>query len=181
MSAGFGVRGHRVFVADFTAVSLIGLTPPKIVRSQARRLNTTTTGVETRYLKVLEELMARHKMVPKSTAAASKRDRTVCKVSMHAVNAEATQHRRHAEKKCRRIKSRQIPFSLGSSVWIRRRQVYASALRFHAGRINNRANLKQKTRRCGVPGVPLSVLRERLREVRAKCRHFAKHGQRHRR
>ncbi len=44
--------------------------------------------------------------------------------------------------------------------------------------------MKRKARRCGVAGVlklPLSILRERPREARAKCRHFAKHGHKHRR
>ena len=103
---------------------------------------------------------------------------------MNAVDAEETQHQRHAEKKCRRIKSGRIPFSPESAVWIRRRQVYVSALRFHAGMIHNRANLKRKGRRCGVAGVlrlPLSVLRERLKEARARCTYFAKHGHKHRR
>ena len=42
--------------------------------------------------------------------------------------------------------------------------------------------MKRKVRRCGVPGVlrlPLSFLWERLHEVSAKCRHFAKHGHKH--
>ena len=130
-------------------------------------------GVEARYLRVLEELMAWHKIVPKLIAAASSQEKVECKTRMDAVDAEETRHRRHAEKKCRRIKSDRIPFSPESAVWIRQRQVYVSALRFHGGKINNRANLKRKARWCGVQGVlklPLSVLREKLRKVRAKRR-----------
>ena len=141
-------------------------------------------GAEGRYIKVLEELVVRHKMVSKLTAAASVSNKAECKTRMNAVDAEETQHRRHAEKKCRCIKSGQIPFSPESAVWIRRRQVYVSALRFHAGMIHNRANLKRKGRRCGVAGVlrlPLSVLREKLKEARARCAYFAKHGHKHRR
>ena len=184
MPAGFGVGDHSVFVVEFATASLIGLTPPKIVRAQARRLNIMIPGAKARYLEVLEELTGRHNMVRKLVAAVSKCDKAECKVGMDAVDAEATQHRRHAERKCRRIKCRKSPFSPESAVWIRRRQVYVFALRFHAGRINNRANLKRKARRCGIPGVlrlPLSVLRERLREARAKCRHSAKHGVKHHR
>ena len=121
MPAVFGVGDHRMFVVDFATASLIGLAPPKIVRAQARRLNTTIPGVETRYLKLLEELIARHKMLPKLTNAASKRDKAECKSYMDTVNTETTQHRRHSEKKCRRIKSGRIPFSPESAVWMRRR------------------------------------------------------------
>ena len=87
-----------MFVVDLCTSSLIGLVPPKIVRSQARRLNTMILGVETRYLRVLEEMMARHNMVPKLTAVVSKRDKDECKAIMDAVVAEETQHRRHTEK-----------------------------------------------------------------------------------
>ena len=48
-----------MFVVDFCTASLVGLTPPKIVCSQARRLNTMIPGAEARYLKVLEEMMVR--------------------------------------------------------------------------------------------------------------------------
>ena len=40
---------------------MVDLTPPMIVRSQARRLNTKIPGVEKIYLKVLEELVRRHR------------------------------------------------------------------------------------------------------------------------
>ena len=99
------------------------------------------------------------------TAAVSVSDKAECKACMDAVDAGETQHRRHAEKKCRRIKYGWILFSPESAVWIRRRQVYVSALRFYAGKICTRANLKHKARGYRVPGVlrlPLSVLQERL-------------------
>ena len=87
MPAGFGVGDHRMFVVDFCTASLLGLTPPKIVRSLARRLNTMIPGAEARYIKVLEELMVRHKMVPKLTAAASVSNKTECKTRMNAVSS----------------------------------------------------------------------------------------------
>ena len=44
MPVGFGVGDHRLFVVDFTAVSLVGKTPPPIVRPASCRLNTKITG-----------------------------------------------------------------------------------------------------------------------------------------
>ena len=40
MPAGYGVGYHRLFALDFLTSSLIGQTPPRIIRSGARRLNT---------------------------------------------------------------------------------------------------------------------------------------------
>jgi len=40
MPAGYGVGDHRLFIIDFLTSSLIGNAPPRIVRAQARRLNT---------------------------------------------------------------------------------------------------------------------------------------------
>ena len=51
----------------------------------------------------------------------------------------------HAEKKFRKIKSRCIPFSPESSLWIRRKQVYSSLLRYHARKISNNSNLKRSS------------------------------------
>ena len=48
MPAGYGVGDHRVFVVDFLTLSLVGSTPPKIVRSQARKPNTIIPGVATK-------------------------------------------------------------------------------------------------------------------------------------
>ena len=43
MPAGYGVGDHRLFVLDFLKYSLIVQTPPPIMRSGARRLNTKNT------------------------------------------------------------------------------------------------------------------------------------------
>ena len=40
MPAGYGIGDHRLFVIDFLTSSLIENSPPRIVRAQARRLNT---------------------------------------------------------------------------------------------------------------------------------------------
>ena len=60
MPAGFGVGDHRMFVVDFRLQSLVGATPPKVVRIAARRLNTTIPNVAERYVTILEELFLTH-------------------------------------------------------------------------------------------------------------------------
>ncbi len=86
---------------------------------------------------------------------------------------------RHAEKKCRWIKSGRISFLPEASLWIKRTQVYQSLLKYHAGKIRNQGNLKQAAWRCKIQD-PMSIS---LEEIRAHlstcidmCDHFRKHG-----
>jgi hypothetical protein len=64
----------------------------------------------------------------------------------------------YAEKKCHKIKSGRIPFSPAASLWVCRTQVYRSLLKYHAGWIKNRGNLKQAARRCNIrDAMPLFI------------------------
>ena len=54
MPAGYGVGDHRLFVIDLLTSSIVGHTPPKIVRAAARRLNTAIPGALDQYVKMLE-------------------------------------------------------------------------------------------------------------------------------
>lgn len=58
----FGVGDHRLFQIDFKLESIVGASPPKIVRAAARRLDTKIPGVAKRYNKELEQLYIRHKV-----------------------------------------------------------------------------------------------------------------------
>ena len=184
MPVGYGIGDHRVFIVDVLTSSMVGLTPPMIVRSQARRLNTKIPGVEKRYLKVLDELVRRHKFNERLTKTyTDSSSPESAKIEADKIDRGATACMRKAEKKCRRIKSGRIPFSPESSVWIRRCQVYRSVLRFHAGKIKNRGNLKRAARRCGLKRVlciPINEIRSRLKQAKSKCKYFRKHGGRYR-
>jgi hypothetical protein len=63
MPAGYGIGDHRLFVIDFVASSLVGETPRKIVRAQARRLNCKIPGVVERYNKRLESNIRKHRLL----------------------------------------------------------------------------------------------------------------------
>ena len=62
MPAGFGVGDHRMFVVDFRLQSLVGASPPKVVRVAARQLNTAIPHVAERYVKKLEDLFLKHRL-----------------------------------------------------------------------------------------------------------------------
>ena len=124
MPVGYGIGDHRVFILDVLTSSMVGLTPPMIIRSQARRLNTKIPGVEKRYLKVLEELVRRHRFNERlATAYANGTNAESVKIEANKIDRGATACMKKAKKKCRRIKSGRIPFSPESSILIRRCQV----------------------------------------------------------
>ena len=185
MPAGYGVGDHRLFVIDFLTSSLVGSTPPRIIRSGARRLNTNIKPAAEKYADDLEELTVRHRIIERMGAAHdSSESKGQLKRRLDTIDKESKDYMCRSEKKCRRIKSGRIPFSPESSRWIRRAQVYRSVLRYHAGKIRNRANLRRAARRCGINNplrMPLHEVRLRLKECKKKCNYFRKHGHRHRR
>jgi hypothetical protein len=66
MPASFGVGDHRMFVIDFQEASLVGTEPFWVQQFAARRLNTKVLSRATRkYIKRLEENLARHRLTEK--------------------------------------------------------------------------------------------------------------------
>ncbi len=91
---------------------------------------------------------------------------------------------KHAEKKCRRLKSGCIPFSPEASLWIQQSQVYRSLLRWHAGKVRNCRNLRCTARRCQINApfqLTVDDIKLRLWICKEKCDYFWKHGKRHQR
>ena len=135
MPAGYGVGDHRLFVIDFLTSSLVGASPPRVVRAAARRLNSMLEKASNKYRNKYEDQVARHRVIERiGEAHESSPSNEVCKLKCDKIDKETNQYARCAEKRCRRIKSGRIPFSPESSKWIRRAQVYRSILRFHAGK-----------------------------------------------
>lgn len=69
---------------------------------------------------------------------------------LEVIDEEGVQYTQNAERKCPKIKSGRIPFSPESSIWIRRRQVYYSLLKYRKGKIRNRSNLRRSAQHCGI-------------------------------
>jgi hypothetical protein len=100
---------------------------------------------------------------------------------INKIDKEFGDYMRHAERKCRSIKSgSRIPFSLEAALWIKGTQVYQSLLKYQAGRIKNRGNLKQATQCCVIEDA-MSISQEEikvcLRKCIKRCKHYRKHGQ----
>ena len=69
MPAGYGVGDHRLFVIDFLTSLLIGNAPPRIVRAQARRLNTNIPRAAENYVNQFEKNFLWHKIIQRIGAA----------------------------------------------------------------------------------------------------------------
>ncbi len=185
MPAGYGIGNHRLFVINFSMMDIIGKSPPRIVRPASRRLNTKIPRVAAEYAQILKKKILKHRLIERTGAAhtSSKSRRKVVK-RLNRPNDEFGQYMRHAEKKCRKIKSGRIPFSPEASLWIRRTQVYWSLLKYHAGRIRNRGNLKRMACRCNMPNAISLTIRKiemHLNTCVTQCDYFRKHSKAYRR
>ena len=132
------------------------------------------------YVGQLEDLIVDHKLIERvGEAHETASSNANLKWKLDSIDNEQKDYMTCSEKKCRRIKSGRIPFSPESSKWIRRAQVYRSILRFYAGRIRNKGNLKQAARRCGIDnllGLSLQEIMACLKVCKKKCNYFWKNG-----
>ncbi len=116
-------------------------------------------------------------------AASSDETKEAILEQLNKLDKEGEAYMKHAEKKSRKLKLGRISFSPEASLWIRQCQVYRSLLCWHAGKIQNRGNLKHTTKQCQIKApFQLSVkdIKLRLRICKEKCEYLWKHGRRHR-
>ena len=185
MPVGYGIGDHRMFIIDFITSDITGTNPPKVARPTARRLINKLPGVTTKYNEALNKQIELHRLIER----AGQLDRSNCSDRKYTkrfirLDNELTNYMRYAEKRCRKFKSGRIPFSPEASLWIKRTQVYRSLLKYHAGKIRNRGNLKRSARRCGIENalsIPPKVLYERIKVCVEQCDYFRKHGKSYRR
>ncbi len=180
MPAGYSIGDHRLFIIDMAMRDLVGELPPKVVRTASRRLNTMLPGVANKYANLLERQIIRHRLI-KHTGEAHRKSKSKRGLQrrLNRLDKELGQYMRYAERRCRQIKSGRIPFSPKAVLWIWRTQVYRSLLKFHAGRISNKGNLKHAARWCNI-AAPLSLLiceiYLRLKTCATQCDYYRKHG-----
>jgi hypothetical protein len=161
-------------------MDIIGKSPPRIVRPASRRLNTKIPRVAVECAWILEKKILKRRLIKRTGVAhtSSKLRRKVAK-QLDQLDDEFGQYMCHAEKKCTQIKLVRIPFLPETSLWIRRTQVYWSLLKYHAGRIRNRGNLKWMARRCIIPdamGLTIRKIKMPLKMCITQCDYFRKHG-----
>jgi hypothetical protein len=184
MPVGFGVGDHRLFIVDFATTTLVGSGLTTVVHPVLRRLNTKISGCADRCNRSLCRNILRHWLLEQMVEAASPgTSKEVLAKTLNKLDQEGEAYMKHAEKKCRWLKSGRIPFSLETSLWIRQCQVYQSLLRWHDKKLRNYGNLRRTARRCQInASFQLSVddIKLRLTICKERCNYFQKHGQRHR-
>ena len=98
MPAGYGVGDHRLFVIDFLTSSLIGNAPPRIVRAQARHLNTNILLATENYVNQFEKNVLRHNIIQRLGAAhESSPNKAIVKEIVDALDKETKQYMVNAE------------------------------------------------------------------------------------
>ncbi len=116
------------------------------------------------------------------TVATSDQPKTETAKALNKLDKKGETYMKHAEKKCRKLKSGRILFSPEVSLWIQQSQMYRSLLRWHAGKIRNRGNLWRIAQRCQINApfqLTVDDIKLRLRICKEKCDYFWKHGKRH--
>jgi hypothetical protein len=133
MPVGYGVGNHCLFVVDFQEASLIGKAPHRIKHFTSQCLNTkVSSGATQQYLCCLEGNLACHHLIERlGQLHTTYRSKRAFWRGLNKLNKLSKDLMVNAEKKCRRIKSGQILFSLEAALWIRHTQVYHSFLRYH--------------------------------------------------
>jgi hypothetical protein len=184
MPVGYGVGDHRLFVVDFATETVVGTGLQKIVQLALPCLNMKIEGCALWYNKVLRKNILWHQLLERMVqAASSNKTKEKFLAQLNKLDKEGEAYMKHAEKKCRKLKSGRIPFSPEVSLWIRQSQVFWSLLRWHAGKIRNWGNLQRTAWRCQINALfQLSVdnIKLRLWICKEKCEYFRKHGKQHR-
>ena len=122
---------------------MVGASPPSIVRSVSRRLNSRIPAAAEDYYDRFEHLVLEQKLIERLGKAHELSSvAQIVKENINKIDVESKQYMAHAEKKCRNIKSGKIPFSPESTLWIKRRQTYRTLMGYHAGNKVKKGNLK---------------------------------------
>jgi exonuclease III len=184
MPAGYGIGDHRLFVVDFLASSLLGTTPKKIVRPQARRLNCKIPGAVRKYNERFEKKIKKHRLIERvGNVHQAEVPAEEKKIRLDRIDAEGKMYMKNAEKKCRKFKSGRIPFSPEAAKWIRRVQVYKSLLKFVQYGRGNHGNLRRTAYRAGITS-PFQLreedIRARIKVGKEHCDYYRRNGRQYR-
>lgn len=184
MPIGFGVGDHRLLYVDVVTESMVGFQPQPIKHPKARRLNSRIPRAKRAYMKTLERQLAKHRLTEKMMEAHKKElSPEQLKAELDRIDKMSKELMVNAERRCRKLRNGKIPFSPEAAMWIKRLQFYRQLLRYWAGKVKNRGNLKRSARRCNVANafhLTLEEIEVRMRECKDQCKHFEIYGQAYR-
>ncbi len=114
-----------------------------------------------KYAHNLEQNLKRHRLIKKIGEAHTT---GTCKGDFQGkithIDSDSMQFMKHAAKKCMKLKLGRICFSPESVIWIKRKQIYNSMVKYNLGRNKNRGNLKRAARRQGITNPFLILMAE---------------------
>ncbi len=114
-----GIGDHHLFVINFFAADMIGISRQKVAHPTSQRLNTKIPRVAAAYVRILEGKVLSHRLIKCMGAVHWKsKSRALARRRLNKLDKELGQYMRYAEKKCHKIKSGWIPFSPEASLWI---------------------------------------------------------------
>jgi hypothetical protein len=179
MPAGFEVMDHCMFLINFQESSMVGLAPLQVQRYSSWRLSIkVSSGAMQKYINKFEENITRHRLIEKLGILHHLHiKRKTFQYKLNKLDKQGRDIMLNTEKKCHRIKPGRIPFLPEAALWIRRTQVYRSLLRFHNRHIQNRVNLKEPLRQCGIEhcfNLKVEEILLRLQVCIQKCNYFRK-------
>eukprot|EP00956_Cyclotella_meneghiniana_P029293 scaffold70426_cov59-Cyclotella_meneghiniana.AAC.4 len=184
MPVGFGVGDHRMMWVDFHTESLVGFQPQPIKHQKARRLNSRIPRAKKAYNKHLERNIVKHRLREKMLEAhEADLSPELMKQKLDKIDEMSRDFMLNAERRSRKLRNGKIPFSPEASIWIKRLQFYRSLLRYWAGKVRNRGNLKRTARRCNIANafqLTLEEIEARMAECKEQCKHFEIHGDKYR-
>ena len=129
-----GVGDHLIILLDLHTKSLVGSTCPRVVPPPGRILRASVHAYKTRYNKVLEQLIDRHRMFDKLAAIMGIPDVAVEEYDerMNKWDKELKEFMIAAENKCRTFKQGHMEWSPTIRMWLARRWVLARVQKFRA-------------------------------------------------
>jgi hypothetical protein len=127
-----GLGDHRTVLVDITTQSAIGKHEFRVIRPEARRLNSTNASVRSRYITNLEGQMSIHRMQDRLDACG----RSITgpptteadKLLMQRLDTQMEEMQRGSERQCRQLFSTALPFSEPVRTYHYRRRAYQGLL-----------------------------------------------------
>jgi hypothetical protein len=152
-----GAGGHRYWIMDFDAKSVLGAGYPHLVRPKGRRLKTVVKRTRVAYIKHLHKLTERHKMYSKMKSlqdgVGTLSDRKL-KICMNKWDRENVEHKLGSEEACNQYKNDYIKFSPETNVWIKRRDLYTQLHSINVRRDQGkRADITHFVRACAASDI----------------------------
>ena len=137
-----------------------------------------------RYNTRLEQKIRKHRLIKRiGQVHQAQLPGEEAKQRLDRIDAEGKNYMKNAERKCRKIKSGHIPFSLEAAKWIRRVQVLKSLMKYANSGRGNRGNLHRAAYRAGIIS-PFRIWEEdltaRIKVAQDQCGYYRRHGKHHR-